>query len=117
MYGFAEEPGGSPAIVQRDHSGHASCLVEEIEDGFHEVVRLYRASGNIHDGDAGLGSPVPAQVIIDTHSTGGIALHGMDATIGSTGAYCYHGEGFGCEAINPFGDGYGLVGGVVGAGA
>src|SRR5438874_11868385 len=101
MYGFAEEPGGSPNIVQRDHRGHASRLVEEIEDGFHEVVGLYGASGNVHDGDAGLGFPVPAQVVIDTHGTGGIALHGLDATVGSSGAYCYHGGGFRVKTIYP----------------
>src|SRR2546421_3159645 len=96
-----EEPCRSPLVVQRNHRGHSCYLIEQIEEGLHEVVWLHGASGDIHDWDAGLGFPVPAQIVGDTHSTGGITLHGMDTTIGSAGSCCYHCQGLWCQAINP----------------
>src|SRR5579864_6612251 len=47
--GSSEEPGGTQLVVQRNHRRQTGHLVEQVKHGFHEIVWLYRASGNIDD--------------------------------------------------------------------
>src|SRR5581483_7779252 len=98
---FSEEPGGAEIFVERDGRRQARDLIEQIKQRLHHVVGLHRAAGNIYDGKAGLGTPIPAEVIGKAHRAGGIALHGVDAAVGGAGAGGDDRYGPGREAINP----------------
>src|SRR5579859_267552 len=57
VHGGAEEPLRPQRLVERDHGRLPGGLIEQIEDGFRQVVRLDRAAGDTHDRDAGLRLP------------------------------------------------------------
>jgi len=88
--GAPEEPGGTQSVIERDHRGAAGGHVEQIEERLHEIVRLDRASRYAHDGNIALRAPLPAQIVGQPHTSGGIAFHGMNSAVGRTGARGNH---------------------------
>ena len=89
------------SIIQRDHGSHARRLVEEIEDGLHEIIWLHRAPRYANNGDAGGGFPVPAEIVKQAHRARRVALHGVNAAVSGAGAGGDDREGLRREAINP----------------
>ncbi len=61
-------------------------------------------------GDAGLGFPVPAQIVGDAHRAGGITRHRVDATVCGAGSGGHDRRGLGCQPIEPFAGGDRLSG-------
>src|ERR1700723_1776561 len=112
---LAEQPSRPQLVVERNHGRQSSHLVERVEYGFHEVVGLHRASGNIDDGQTGLGFPVPTQIISQTHSSRWIAFHGVYPAVGGAGSASNHRESFGCQTVNPLVGGDGLAGFSIGS--
>ncbi len=110
MHGLAEQPGGTELLIERNHGRQSGRLEEQVQHGLHEVVGLHRAAGNVDDGQPCLGAPIPAKVIGQAHGSGGIAGHGVNATVSSTGSSSHHGQGFGSEPINPLAGGDRLAG-------
>ena len=111
----AKQPCGPQRLVERNHRGASSGHVKQIEQGFHEVVGLDGTAGDADDGDFGFGSPLPAEIVGQTHAAGGIALHRMDSTIGGAGAHGDYGPGMRREPVDPLAGGDGLTGCRVGA--
>ena len=66
-------------------------------------------------GNAGLRSPIPAQVIRQPHASGRIALHGVNAAIGRAGADADHRQRLLAQPFDPLGRLDRLAGGRVGA--
>src|ERR1700683_932262 len=91
VHGSAEQPGGAQLIIQRDHWSQAGDLIKQIEDGLHEIVGLHGTARDIHDGQSGFGAPVPTQIIGQTHATGGISRHRVDAAVGGAGSDGHYG--------------------------
>src|SRR5271156_2178789 len=46
MHGSSEEPGRTQGVIEWDHGRAPGGHVEQIEERFHEIVRLHRTSGN-----------------------------------------------------------------------
>src|SRR4029079_19527052 len=63
MHRRAEQPARAERLVERDHRCLAGHLVEQVDQGLRQVVGVDRAAGNADDRQAGLGLPVPAQVV------------------------------------------------------
>ncbi len=61
-------------------------MVEDPDQGLHEVLGLDRAAGNVDDRQPALGGEAPAQVVGEAHAAGRVAYHGMDAAEGGAGA-------------------------------
>src|SRR5499433_3131127 len=87
VYGRAEQPGGPQRLIQRDHRGLPRHLVEQVEDGLRQVVRVDRTAGHADDGQPRLGPPVPAEVVRHAHRAGRIAGHGVNPAVGGAGAH------------------------------
>src|SRR5580700_814001 len=101
MNGPAEKPRGPQLFVKGNHGRQPRNLVKKVEHSFHEVVRLHRAPRNIDNGKAGLRFPVPAKIISESHASGWVALHSMDAAIGGAGSAADDGDSLGSETVDP----------------
>ena len=110
VHGLAEQPGGPQRVVQRDHRRLAGGHVEQVGHGLGQVVRLDRAAGHADDRDAGLGLPVPAEVVGHAHGAGRVAGHGVDAAVGGAGAGGDDGGGLGRQPVQPLAGGHRLAG-------
>ena len=58
--------------------------------------------GTLTIGQAGLGFPVPAEIIGQAHAAGRIALHRVNAAVGRAGAAGDDGQRFRREPVDPF---------------
>ena len=110
VHGRAEEPLGPQRLVERDHRRGARGLVEQVEDGLGEVVRVGRAAGHADDRDARLRLPRPAEVVRHPHRAGRVARHGVDAAVGRAGADGEDGQRLGREPVEPLAGGHRLAG-------
>ena len=110
VHGAAEQPGGPQRVVERDHRRLAGGHVEQVGQRLGQVVRLDRAAGHADDRDAGLGLPVPAEVVGHAHRAGRVAGHGVDAAVGRAGADRDDGGGLGGEPVEPLAGGHRLAG-------
>src|SRR4029077_2003992 len=79
-------------------------------DGLHEIIGLDWAARNIDDRHARFRTPVPTEIIGESHCAGGIASHGVDASISGARPGGNDGQCLGREAINPFTGGNRLTG-------
>src|ERR1700761_174413 len=86
VHGLLEQPLGPQRLVQRDHRRLAGHLVEQVQQGLGQVVRVDRAAGHADDRQAGLGLVVPAQVVGYAHGAGRGAGHGGGGAGGGAGA-------------------------------
>ena len=57
--------------------------------------------GTFTTGKTGLGFPIPAEVVAQSHCACGISLHGMDAAVSRAGPTSNHSGRFRRESINP----------------
>src|SRR6185312_2803182 len=80
-----EQPARAPHVVQGDHRGVAARLAQQIEQGVHEVVGLYRTPGDVHDGDACSRYETISQVVGEAHAARGVALDGVNAAVRRAG--------------------------------
>ena len=110
MNRFAEKPGGPQLFIEGNHRRQSGDLVKQVEDGFHEVIGLHRAAGNVHDRQAGLRLPIPSEIVGQAHAAGRIALHGVNAAISGAGSAGDDGECLRSEAVDPLIGGDGLAG-------
>jgi hypothetical protein len=76
-------------------------LVEQVQDGLGQVVRLDGAAGDADDRQPGLGLPVPAQVVGHAHGPGRVARHRVDAAVGGTGAHREDGRSLRGQTVQP----------------
>ena len=74
---------------------------------------MHRASRDVHDRQARLRSPVPAEVVGDAHRAGRVAGHGMDAAVGRARADREDGGRLGRQPVEPLAGGDRLAGGGV----
>ena len=72
-----------------------------------------RAAGHADDRQAGLGAPVPAQVVGHAHGAGRVAGHGVDAAVGGAGPGGQDRGGLGRQPVQPLVGGHRLAGGRV----
>ena len=70
---------------------------------------------HVDDRQAGFRSPIPAQIVRQSHGAGWIALHGMDAAVGRASAARDHGQRLWSEPIDPLVGGDRLAGLGIGA--
>src|SRR5215510_16195876 len=63
VHGGPEQPGRPERLVQWDHRRLPGDLVEQVEDGLRQVVRVDGTAGDADDGQARLGPPLPAEVV------------------------------------------------------
>src|SRR5581483_3207626 len=110
VHGGLEQPLRAQLVVQRDHRRGAGGHVEQVEDRLGQVVWVGRAARHADDGDAGVGLPVPAEVVRHAHGSGGVALHGVDAAVGGAGAHGQHRESLRRQPVEPFTGGDRLAG-------
>src|SRR6478672_13783327 len=108
--GGAEQPARPQRLVERDHRRLAGDLVEQVGDGLREVVGVDRAAGDAHDRQAGLGLPVPPEVVGDAHGAGRVAGHGVDAAVRRAGADRDQGGRLRSEPVEPLRRGHRLPG-------
>src|SRR5215472_18403260 len=59
MHGGLEQPARPQRLVQRDHRRLPGYLVQQVQDGLGQVVRVDRAAGDADERQSGLGLPVP----------------------------------------------------------
>ena len=59
------------------------------------------AAGHADDRQAGLGLPVPAQVVGYAHGPGRVTRHRVDAAVGGTGPDGEDGRSLGCQTVEP----------------
>src|SRR5260370_34189939 len=59
VHRLTEKPTGAQFVVERNHWGLAGKLVQQIQEDFHEIIRLHRAAWHAHDRQAGLRFPRP----------------------------------------------------------
>ena len=88
-------------LVERNHRREAGDLVQQIEQGLHEVVGLDRTARDVDDRQAGLRFPVPAEIVGQPHAAGRIAFHGVDAAVGRAGAGGDDGQRLGRQPVDP----------------
>src|SRR5438132_1267061 len=86
------------AVVDTVAPGH---LVEQVQDGLGQVVRVDGAAGDADDRQPGLGLPVPAQVVRHAHGPGRVARHRVDAAVGGAGPDGEDGRSLGCQTVEP----------------
>src|ERR1700691_4703829 len=48
MHGLAKKPSGTQLVIEGNHGRESSDLIKEIEEGFHEIVRLNGTTWNVH---------------------------------------------------------------------
>ena len=72
-----------------------------------------RAAGHADDRQAGLGPPVPAQVVGHAHGAGRVARHGVDAAVGRAGADGQDRRRLGRQPVQPLVGRHRLAGGRV----
>src|SRR3954451_10472726 len=113
VHGAAEQPGGPQGVVERDHRRLAGRQVEQVGQGLGEVVGLDRAARHADDRDAGLGLPVPAEVVGHAHRAGGVAGHGVDPAVRGAGPGGHDGRRLGRQPVEPLAGGDRLPGGGV----
>src|SRR5215212_6163792 len=111
--GLPEEPRGPELVVERDHRGHAARLVEQPRERLHEVVRLHRTPGHVHDRYPGLGAETPSQVVREAHATRGVTRHRVDPAVGRAGPGGYHRPRPRRQLVDPPVEGEGLAGGQI----
>src|SRR6266702_885827 len=102
VHGGLEQPLRPQRLVQRDHRRLPGHLVEQVQDGLGQVVRLNRAAGHADDRQPGLGLPVPAEVVGYAHGPGRVARHRVDAAVGGAGPDGEDGRSLGCQTVEPF---------------
>src|SRR5579859_747256 len=110
MHGRAEQPGRPQRLIQRDHRCLARHLVQQVKNGLGQVVRVDRAARDADDRQAGLGPPVPAEVVGHAHGTRRVAGHRVDAPVGGTGANGEDGGRPGRQPVKPFAGRHRLAG-------
>src|SRR6516225_3195718 len=86
MHGGLEQPARAQRLVQRDHRRLPGYLVQQVQDGLGQVVRVDRAAGDADDRQSGLGLPVPAEVVRHAHRAGRVPRHRVDPAVGGAGA-------------------------------
>jgi hypothetical protein len=101
VHGLAEQPGGAEFLIQRDCRGSARRMVEEIEQHFHEVVRLHRAARHADNRQPRGGAPAPSEVVRQTHAAGRVPGHGVDAAVRSAGPGRDDSPGLRGQAVDP----------------
>src|SRR5271166_2232021 len=82
VHGRLEQPLRPQRLVERDHRRLAGHLVEQVQDGLGQVVRLDGAAWHADDRQPGLGLVVPAEVVGYAHGAGRVARHRVDAAVG-----------------------------------
>src|SRR3954465_734197 len=107
---LAEEPRGPQLLVQWDHWCKSGSLVEQVQQGFREVIRLHWAPWDIHDRQSAGGTKALAEIIGETHAASGITRHRMDAAVSGTGSDRNHAPGFRRQSVDPLGRGNWLHG-------
>src|SRR4051812_22948762 len=95
--GLAEQPRRAQLVVERDHRREPGRLVEQPDQRLHEVLRLYRAAGDVDDRQVAGRAEVPAQVVGEAHAAGRVAGHRVDAAVGGAGADRDHAPRLGRE--------------------
>src|SRR4026207_2324599 len=109
MHCLSEEPGWPPSLVKRNHRRQSGSEIKQIEHRFHEVVRLYGTSRNVNDRNSRRRFPVPTEIVSQTHASGGIPFHRVNAAIRCTRTNRNDRQSFGSEAVDPFVRGDGLA--------
>ena len=101
VHGRPKKPRRSQSIVQRNHRSSPGGHVQQIQQNFHKIVRLHRASRNANDGNVRARLPIPTEVIRQSHTAGRVSLHGVDAAVGSACSSRDHRPGLWRQAIDP----------------
>src|SRR6516225_5289747 len=99
--GLAKEPGGPQGFVKWNQGRTRGGHVQKVQKHFSEIVRLLRTARDANDGNSVSGFPFPTEIIGQSHATGGISLHGVNAAVGRASAGCHDGPGLGSQSIDP----------------
>ncbi len=97
----AKKPLWTEGRIQRNHRRRTCRHIQKIEQRFHEVVRLHRATRDANNRNPGLRLPLPSQVIRKPHASRRIALHGVNATISRASSRSHDCPTARCEPIDP----------------
>ena len=97
----AEQPLRPQLVVELGRRREAAQVQDEVQQRLGHVVRLRRAAGDVHDRQAGLRLPVPAEVVGQAHRAGRVVLHRGDAAVGRAGADGDDRRRLGREPVDP----------------